>query len=161
MFGARNVVTEVVAGEQLNAVGDRPGVVVGADVGVGVGEVFGGDLQQLGRGPAARVGGDQAGPGRVGGNGARAEPNTWCRSRVQGGRSRAWAVSRVAGASSAESRHHSAAADGEAVAVSDKVAAAQPQPACVAPGAHQIPGGGGEMVAQDRFPADAQGVART
>ena len=51
------------------------GVLVGGDgvVGVDVGEVFGGDVEQIGRRPPGGVGGvdrgDQAGPGGVGDDG--------------------------------------------------------------------------------------------
>src|SRR5213079_1710664 len=34
-----------------------------------------------------------------------------------------------------------------------------PQPARVAPGAHHVPGGGGELVGQDRLPPDVHAVA--
>lgn len=65
----------VVAADQVDGVGDGAGVLVGGDgvVGVDVGEVFGGDMQQAGGGPAGGVGGidrrDKAGPGRVGDDG--------------------------------------------------------------------------------------------
>ena len=63
MLGGGNVVGVPdfgVSGEQVDGVGDQAGVFVGRDrgvVGVGVGEVFGGQVQQVARGPACGVGG--------------------------------------------------------------------------------------------------------
>ena len=63
-------------GEGVDGVGDQPCVVAGGDgvVGVGgVGEMLGGDMEEIARCPLARVGGadggDEPRPGRIGGDG--------------------------------------------------------------------------------------------
>ena len=63
-------------GDHVDGVGDPAGVLVGGDgsaVGVGVGELLGGQVKQVARCPPFGVGGgdcgDQAGPGWVGGDG--------------------------------------------------------------------------------------------
>ena len=63
-------------GERIDGVGDQPGVVAGRDrVGssAGVGELFGGDVEQVAWCPLVRVRGadrgDQPGPCGIGGNG--------------------------------------------------------------------------------------------
>lgn len=63
-------------GERIDGVGDQAGVVAGRDrlvVVCGVGELLGGDVEQVARCPLARVRGadrgDQAGPGGIGGDG--------------------------------------------------------------------------------------------
>ena len=106
-------------GDHVDGVGDPAGVLVGGDgsaVGVGVGELFGGQVQQVARRPPLGVGGgdrgDQSGQaGSAATVSAIAEPNTAWRSLIQGGRILALGVSRVAvWLILPDSRHHSAAA---------------------------------------------------
>src|SRR5271156_1655942 len=75
VFGDGAVGVVVVAGEQVDGVGDGAGVLVGGDgaVGVNIVEGLGSDVEQVGGRPAVGVGcvdrRDQAGPGGVGGDG--------------------------------------------------------------------------------------------
>ncbi|SID23262.1 Uncharacterised protein [Mycobacteroides abscessus subsp. abscessus] len=77
VFGVRDgfVVAGGGGGEQLDGVGDQSCVLVDTDlvIGVSVGDVFGGHVQQIGRCPLLGVDdgdfGDQGRPGRIGHDG--------------------------------------------------------------------------------------------
>src|SRR5271156_5418414 len=75
VFGDGAVEVVVVAGEQVDGVGDGAGVLVCGDgvVGGDVGQVVGGDVEQIGGCPSGGVGrvdcGDQARPGGIGDDG--------------------------------------------------------------------------------------------
>ena len=121
VFGDGGVGVVVVAGEQVDGVGDGAGVLVAGDVGVGVdvGQVLGGDVEQvervLQRVESAALTADTR-PGQAGSAmmvWAAAEPKTVCRSANGDGRPprEVSGVSRVAvEVSSADRRHQSAAA---------------------------------------------------